>query len=239
MAVTGEKVVVVGGSSGMGFAAARALTEAGASVIIAARSREKLDSARSALGGTTEARVLDFTNEKQVRDLFASLGVFDHLVITGAGAPAWGQFRELSAGALRSAFETKFWGYFYCAQQALPHLRRDGSLTFVTGSASRAALPGTSGLAAVNGAIAAMARTLAKELAPLRVNVISPGLVDTPAYDGMPAEAKETLFRQISASLPVGRVGRPEEIGAAVLFLVENGFTTGAVLDVDGGAAVG
>jgi NAD(P)-dependent dehydrogenase (short-subunit alcohol dehydrogenase family) len=118
----------------------------------------------------------------------------------------------------------------------LPILRRDGSVVMLTGAAARTAMPGTAGLAAVNGAIAQMAMTLAKELAPLRVNVVSPGLVDTPAYDGLPAEAKRGLFEAAARSLPAGRTGIPEDVAGAVEFLLENTFTTGALLDVDGGA---
>lgn len=108
-------------------------------------------------------------------------------------------------------------------------------MTFVTGGASRSAIPETAGVAAVNGAIEAMAFTLAKELAPRRVNVLSPGLVDTPMYDWMEADEKKTFFRQMGSHVPVGRVGRPAEIAEALLFLIRNAFTTGAVLDVDGG----
>jgi NAD(P)-dependent dehydrogenase (short-subunit alcohol dehydrogenase family) len=106
----------------------------------------------------------------------------------------------------------------------------------LAGAASRTAMHGTAGLAAVNGAITQMAMTLAKELAPLRINVVSPGLVDTPAYDGLPAEAKRGMFEAAARSLSVGRTGTSEDIAGAIEFLLENNFTTGALLDVDGGA---
>jgi NAD(P)-dependent dehydrogenase (short-subunit alcohol dehydrogenase family) len=146
---------------------------------------------------------------------------------------------ELDPTALRSAFENKFWGHFHSARHAVPNLRKDGSITFFIGGACRAAIPGTSGLAAVNGAIMAMAYTLAKELAPLRVNAISPGPVDTPAYDLMPKEGKQAFFDQMARVLPVKRIGKPEELARAVLFLVGNDFVTGAVIDIDGGARLG
>ena len=109
-----------------------------------------------------------------------------------------------------------------------------GSILFTIGGAARSAIPGTTGVAAVNGAIMGMAMTLAKELAPIRVNVLSPGLVDTPAYNWMSAEEKEAFFKEMGGNLPVGRVGQPDEIAQAALFSLSNGFTTGAILDVNG-----
>ncbi len=231
----GQKIVVVGGSSGMGLATTRALAREDATVVIASRSGDKLEAAKAAITGKVETASLDFTDESAVNKFFEALGKFDHLVLAAAGPPAWGNFLELDPAALRRAFDTKFWGYFNCARHAVPHLRKDGSITFLTGGASRTALPGTSGLAAVNGAITCMAHTLAKELAPLRVNVVSPGLIDTPAYDWMPGDEKQAFFEKMGKGLPVKRIGQPHEIADAVLLLISNGFMTGVVMDVDGG----
>jgi len=236
MSLSGQRIVVIGGSSGMGLAIAQTFAADGAAVVIASRSQEKLNAAKSAISGKVEAHPLDFTDDDAVKRFFEAVGAMDHLVVAAAGPPAWGNFLELDGAALRRAFETKFWGYFTCARHAAPKLRRDGSMTFLTGGASRTAIPGTSGLAAVNGAIACWAYTLSKELAPLRINVISPGLVDTPAYDWMSPEAKKGFFQQMGGTLPVGRIGRPDEIAEAAKLLVSNGFITGIVLDVDGGA---
>jgi NAD(P)-dependent dehydrogenase (short-subunit alcohol dehydrogenase family) len=233
--LTEQKVVVVGGSSGMGLATAKRLAREGAHVVIASRSEAKLKAALAEIEGKAEAKALDFTDEECVRRFFESVGPFDHLVLMGAGLPAWGKFLEIKTAALESAFKAKFWGYFFSAKYAVPHLRKEGSILFTIGGAARSALPGTAGLAAVNGAIMCMAFTLAKELAPIRVNTLSPGLVDTPAYDWMSAEEKHAFFKQMGGNLPVGRVGKPDEIAEAACYLVTNGYTTGAVLDVDGG----
>ena len=238
MPLKNQKIVVVGGSSGMGLAAAQALAKTGAVVVIAGRSQEKLDKSKSTISGDVQTCSLDFTNESMVRDFFIETGKIDHLVVAAAGIPAWGAFLELDMAALRSAFDTKFWGQFYCTRYAVPHLRPDGSVTLFIGAACRTAIPGTAGLAAVNGAIMQMAYTLAKELAPLRVNAISPGMVDTPAYDWMNLEKKQAMFEQTGKSLPVKRIGRPDEVAEAVVFLVSNGFVTGTVLDIDGGASL-
>ncbi|HUJ18113.1 MAG TPA: SDR family oxidoreductase [Nitrospirota bacterium] len=230
-----SKVIVIGGSSGMGLATAKLLAAEGAQVIIASRSREKLDEALQVIGDNAEARQLDFSKEDAVQEFFSLLGTFDHLVLMGAGLPAWGKLSDIQSPVLESAFKTKFWGYFLCAKHGAPLIRKGGSILFTIGGAARSAIPGTAGVAAVNGAIMCMAMTLAKELAPVRVNILSPGLVDTPAYNWMSAEEKKTFFKQMGGNLPVGRVGKPDELAQAALYLLSNGFTTGAILDVDGG----
>ena len=230
-----QKVIVLGGSSGMGLATARLLAAEGAHVVIASRSREKLGAALRVIGGRSEAIPLDFSQEDAVRRFFDSLGGFDHLVLMGAGLPAWGILSEIQSTALENAFHTKFWGYFLCAKYGAPLIRPGGSILFTIGGAARSAIPGTAGVAAVNGAILCMAMTLAKELAPIRVNVLSPGLVDTPAYNWMSDQEKDAFFKQMGGNLPVGRVGQPDEIAQSAIYLITNPYTTGAILDVDGG----
>lgn len=233
--LTNCRVVVIGGSSGMGLATAKLLSTEGAQVIIASRSLGKLDEALRVISGNSEARQLDFSKEDAVREFFSSIGAYDHLVLMAAGLPAWGKLPDIQSSALESAFKTKFMGYFLCSKYGAPHIREGGSILFTIGGAARSAIPGTAGVASVNGAIMCMAMTLAKELAPIRVNVLSPGLVDTPAYDWMSPEEKTAFFKQMGGNLPVGRVGKPDELAQAALYLLSNNFTTGAILDVDGG----
>ena len=113
---------------------------------------------------------------------------------------------------------------------------RRSSVTLVSAASARAAIPGTAGLAAINGAIEAMVRPLAIELAPVRINAVSPGVIDTPWWDALPAQAKRGVFAQTCASLPVGRVGRPDDVAAAIAMVATNGFMTGTVIEVAGGA---
>lgn len=234
-----QKVVVVGGSSGMGLATARRLAQEGYNVVITARTRGRVDEALGRIGGAASGQVLDYADRAGIAAAFANIGAFDHLVLAGAGPAAWGAFAELSHDTLQAAFDSKFWGYFDTLQTALPTLANRGSITLVSGAAARTTLAGMAGLAAVNGAIERMGLTLARELAPLRVNVLSPGLVDTPAYDWMAPEAHRGMLEGAAAKLPVQRYGIPEDIAEAVLFLVRDHYVTGTVLDVDGGVRLG
>lgn len=234
-----EKVVVIGGSSGMGLASAKRLAVEGYQVVISARSSERIAQTLKTLAAECTGFVLDYADRAKIKAFFHAVGPFDHLVLAGAGPAAWGAFDELDPAALEGAFASKFWGYFHCLRAALPNIREDGSVTLITGAASRTAIPGTSGLAAINGAIERMGITLAKERAPLRVNVLSPGLVDTPAYDWMPPDQKQKMLQDTAAGLPLRRVGQPDDVAEAVHFLVRERYITGSVLDVDGGVRLG
>ena len=234
MSLRGKKVIVIGGSSGIGLATASAAAEQGAKVLIASRSREKLERARGEVGGRVGIFVLDVTREEEVRSFFERAGAFDHLVTTAAEGTT-GPFLDLAWEEVQALFESKFWGQYWAARHAARQIREGGSITFFSGVAAKKPLPGFSSFAAVNGAINALARALAVEIAPVRVNVVSPGIVDTPAYGEMAAAARQEFFERTAAALPVGRIGTPAQVAEAVLFLMRNSFTTGAVLDVDGG----
>lgn len=236
MSIAKQRILIIGGTSGMGLASARRLVEAGADVIVSGRDTARLDAAVTSLGGSAAGIAADVTDRTSLEALMHRIGRLDHLVLAAAGAAAWGPFAQLPVEAVRTALNIKLLGYWQSLQAALPILRRDGSVVFMTGAASRVAMNGTAGLAAVNGGITQMAHTLAKELAPLRVNVVSPGLVDTPAYDGLPAEAKSGMFAAAAKSLPVGRTGVPDDIAQCVEMLLSNTFATGMLLDIDGGA---
>jgi NAD(P)-dependent dehydrogenase (short-subunit alcohol dehydrogenase family) len=236
MRLDGQKVAVIGGSSGIGLGIARTAREAGATVMIAGRTPARLDAAARELGEGVDTHRLDATDADAVAAFFQDLSQLDHLVVTAAAGLPVGPFTNLDAASFRAGFDSKFWAVFHATQLALPTLRKDGSITLVTGAAARAAMPGTSGVAAMNGAVQSMVPTLARELAPVRVNALSPGLVATPVYDGMPANTRETMYRQAAERLPAHRIGSPADLGAAALFLMTNGYVTGITLDVDGGA---
>jgi NAD(P)-dependent dehydrogenase (short-subunit alcohol dehydrogenase family) len=156
---------------------------------------------------------------------------FDHIVLAASGGAGAGPFGSIASERLRSGFEAKFWAQWNAAQAAAPHLTPNGSITFITAASSRLANPGTSGLAAINGALERMVPTLARELAPLRVNAVSPGVVATPWW----SDKSEEMFLGACRQTPLGRAGSPDELADAIAFLIGNTFVTGVVLDVDGG----
>jgi NAD(P)-dependent dehydrogenase (short-subunit alcohol dehydrogenase family) len=228
---------VVGASQGIGLAAAKAIVLEGANVIGVARNRERLVRAAGEVG--FEPRVADTRDRSSLEELFSDLANFDHLVVTAYGTPPWGTLGRLQEDAIREAFEYKFMGYFRTVQLALPKLKNSGSIVLVTGAVARIAMAGGSVPAAINGALHSLAFSLAKELAPIRVNCVSPGLTKTPAYDSMAAEARENMYRDAAARLPVGRVAEASDIAAAIEFAICNPVLTGAILDVDGGLRLG
>ncbi|NOD94522.1 SDR family oxidoreductase [Ruegeria sp. HKCCD4884] len=237
-ALAGKHVVIIGGSSGMGKATAKMAVALGAKVTLASRSLAKLEAAAAEVGGVVQIAPVDTTDEVGVKSWAASLGAVDHLVISASSA-AHGAYEELPTDALRGMLEAKFIGPYVAVREVLPALTKGASITFFSGVLSRRPSAGTTGLAAVNAAVEALAKGLALELSGrARVNCISPGMVDTEAYAAMPEEAREAMYAQVGGSLPVGRVGTAEEVAQAVVLSMTNNFLTGTVLDVDGGHLV-
>ncbi|WP_433592506.1 SDR family oxidoreductase [Nocardia sp. CA-145437] len=235
---TTQRVVIMGGSSGIGEATAAVFAAAGAEVVITGRDRAKLDAAVARIGGDTTGHAVDATDRAEVDAFFAGLGTLDHLVISVSGSAGSGPFAELGLDQLAAGFDGKFWPQIRILKAALPHLDSHGSVTLVTAASARSAFPGTAGLAAINGALNAMVAPLAVELAPLRINAVAPGVIDTPWWDRVPEAQRTALFDGLVATTPVGRVGRPEDVAAAIHLLAVNGFTTGVVLDVNGGTSL-
>ncbi len=228
-----ERVVVIGGSSGMGLSIAKAAHENGFDVLIASRSKEKLDRAKRQIGNIT-TQVLDATKEKEVARFFASLDGLDHLVISAADF-MMGPFLKTSLEQARSFFESKFWGQYCAAKYAVPKIRKGGSVTFFCGYAAQKPMMDFAVGCAINAAIEGLTRALALELGPLRVNAIAPGTIETPVWDIVPKKEREAHFKQTAQKLPLKRIGQPEDIAQGVLFLMQCGFITGKVLYIDGG----
>jgi len=232
--LTGKRAVFIGGSSGMGLAAAQLALKVGAQVVIAGRSREKLEQAKKEMGGRAEALSLDATDEAAVKAFFQQVGTFDHLVTTITSGERKA-FLKLDMAVAKAHFDGKFWGQWLAAKYGAPQIKAGGSITFFSGIWSHRPPAEVAVVAAMNSGIEGLTRALAVELAPLRVNAVAPGLIDTPLYASMPVEVREGMFAAYGAAAPAKRVGRPEEVAQTVVYLMANAFTTGTTIFVDGG----
>jgi NAD(P)-dependent dehydrogenase (short-subunit alcohol dehydrogenase family) len=231
--------VVIGASSGIGLETVRTLRSSGFDIVAAARDATKLQRAVAEFAPGVTLHVLDATNRTQLDQLFARSGTIDHLVLTLSGGEGGGEFPQLDLKALRRGFEAKFWPQIEAAQASLQVLRGGGGITFVTAITPQIAIPGAAGLGAINGALDGVIRSLAKELAPIRVNAVAPGVIDTPWWDQYSGEQKRQVFEHFASAVPVKRIGRASEVARAVQFLVENGFVTGTIVNCDGGMHLG
>ena len=233
MQLAGKKVVVVGGSSGIGLSTAELARREGADVIIASRSAAKLDPIAERLNAI--AIPADVTSDDSVANLFKASGPVDHVVVTAAQLRT-GPFKTVPMEDVRSTMESKVWGAWRVARAA--QFRPGGSLTLVSGFLSVRPRPNSAIVGVVNGALESLARALALELAPVRVNCVSPGIINTPIRAAMPEEARKDMLAKAAASLPVGRVGLGEDIAQQILAFMRNGFATGSIVYLDGGALV-
>ena len=233
-------IVVIGGSSGIGLAVARRSLDDGATVVIAGRSQQRLDVARADLArtgppaGRLSAHPVDIGDPAQVTRLFERVGTLSHLVVTAADLP-YGPAVSLSEDSMVRAVRSKILGPLFAAQQAAPRITKPGSITFTSGIAASRPAPGGALAATVNGALESMVLALALELAPIRVNAVSPGWVDTPVWDRLATpDVKNARLADLAARLPARRLGRPEDIANAVAFLIADTFVTGTVLHAEG-----
>ena len=231
----GQHVLVVGGSSGIGLATARAAVEAGAHVTIAGRSEAKLELAVQALGHGAVGKPVDAMDDASVEAFFADGKVWNHVVAT-TGAGGRGEISRIAMADAFAAMNGKFWTYFRIARAA--KIASGGSLTLVSGALGSKPAPGAALVSAINAAIEGLTRGLAIDFAPTRVNTVSPGIIDTPLWDRMPAADKSAMYAKAAATLPARRIGQPQDVGQAILFLMTNPFATGSVLHLDGGAAL-
>jgi NAD(P)-dependent dehydrogenase (short-subunit alcohol dehydrogenase family) len=233
MTLKGKKVVVVGGSSGIGFSTAELAKAEGAEVIIASHNPERLNAAAAKLGVT--AIPADVTSDESVVSLFRACGPVDHVVVTAAQLRS-GPFKTVSMEDVRSTMESKFWGAWRVARAA--EIRAGGSLTLVSGFLSIRPRPNSAIVGSANGALESLTRSLALELAPVRVNCVSPGIIDTPIRAAMPEAARKEMLAKTAAALPVGRVGLGDDIAQQILAFMANGFATGSIVYIEGGALV-
>lgn len=229
------RVVIIGGTTGIGLATAALLEREGNEVVITGRSAERVESALKQLGDKASGQAVDARDEEATRAFFAGLGRVDHVVVTVTARGGAGPLRSLTRQALAGSIEGKLIPHLLTAQAALEVLAENGSITFVTAASAGSSFPGVTALAAANGGLEATVPGLAVELAPVRVNAVSPGVIDTEWWSALPAETRAAVLESSAASSTVGRVGTAEEVAATIAFVVNNGFVTGTVLTVDGG----
>lgn len=236
--LNGQTVVIVGGSSGIGLGVARAALERGAQVVIAGRSEEKLRKAVQTLGAGSGLRGIatDTTNESQLARLFATVGAFDHLVTTAGTPPPNDPVGRVDLETARQFIGDKLVGAIALVKHAVPNLRPGGSVTFTSGiNKDRPPVPGGAVVTAVAGSFGYLAHALSLELAPTRVNVVSPGWVDTPMWDVLVGPAKSGYLASLAERLPAKKVATAADVARAYLYLMESELTTAETIHVDGG----
>jgi NAD(P)-dependent dehydrogenase (short-subunit alcohol dehydrogenase family) len=234
----GRRVIVLGGSSGIGHAVAEYAVQEGAHVVIASSNAERVGAAAASLGTRAEGHALDLTDEHAIQAFFDTTGSFDHLVFTAGDSLRLGEIANTDLREARRAFDIRYWGALAAVKHGAPHIAKGGSIVLTTGIAALRPHRGWAFGASVCGATEALTRALAVELAPLRVNAVSPGLIATNLWQNMSEADRAAMYEQAGKRLPTGRVGAARDVAAAYLFLMESGFATGQTYVVDGGGVL-
>jgi len=231
-----KRIVVLGGTSGIGLAVAQAAAKDGAQVLVASSDGARVKRALTTLPAGAEGRALDLTNAAAIEAFFDAVGPLDHLAYTAGESLKLSPLAEGDIDSARRFFELRYWGAFMAARWGHRQIRAGGSIVFTSGVAGARPRPGWSVAASVCAAMEGLTRALAAELAPIRVNIVSPGVVKTPLWREMPEEARESLYASEAQRLPVGHVADPQEIADGYLYLMRQTYVTGQTLVVDGGS---
>jgi NAD(P)-dependent dehydrogenase (short-subunit alcohol dehydrogenase family) len=232
--LNGKRVVVLGGSAGIGFAVAQRVAKEGGRVVVASSREERVKEAIARLPGAS-GEALDLRDEVKVRAFFDRLGHLDHLVCTAGEELLLSPLTELDLARARSFWELRYWGALSAIKAAQPHLAREGSVVLTSGTAAHRPPPGFAIGAAICAAMEATTRALAVELAPIRVNIVTPGFVDTGLWANLPEAARTRMFADAAAKLPVGRIGTADQVAEHYLAFLHGDYTTGQSIVVDGG----
>jgi NAD(P)-dependent dehydrogenase (short-subunit alcohol dehydrogenase family) len=237
-ALSGKRIVVLGGSSGIGLAVAQQAVAQGATAIIASSNADRVKQAVATLDGKPEGHALDLSNERDIQNFFQKIGDFDHLVFTAGDTLQLNELVATDLGKARHAFELRYWAVLAAVKHASKHIRKGGSIVLTTGIAGERPHKGWTLAASVCGAIVSLTRALAVELAPIRVNAVSPGVVRTNLWQNMQEQDREAMYENVGNQLLVGRVGEACEIAHAYLFLMQEGYSAGQTVVLDGGAVL-
>lgn len=227
------RYAILGGSSGIGLALARKLTSRGDSVFIGGRSGEKLQAALAGLGKNAAGKTVDVTDRLSLRAFFSDAGPLEGL-FTPAATYQTGDFRDGDAATSEALFQAKFWSQYWAVYEALPNLHASSAVVLMSGAASARPI-GAPAYAACNAAVEGLARGLAVELKPIRVNCLSPGTTDSELWRNRPAEVRESSWQYWNSLALNGRPGHVDEQAATALFLLDNHNITGSTIYCDGG----
>ena len=230
MDVQGKKAVVFGGTSGIGLAAAKQLAALGADVIAISRNPER---AGEVPPGIT-LKQCDVRDREALKSLFQECAPFEILVSAATGGErAVGPFLEMDMDGYMASFD-KLWGYANVVRFGTEHLSEDGTIVLVSGAPARKTKPGQVAIGSVGGAVEAFVRAVAPEIAPRRLNVVSPGQIDTPMV-GLKGEERKAFYEKMTAKHVIPRAGTADEVAQGIIFMIQNDFVTGSTIDVDGG----
>jgi NAD(P)-dependent dehydrogenase (short-subunit alcohol dehydrogenase family) len=223
MSLDGKRVVILGGTSGIGFATAKAAQREGAVVAVVSSRQKRVDHALASLDRGAEGHVADLSDEAQVREFFEHVGAFDHLVYTAGETLQLETLDAVQLDHARGFVNIRFWGAFMAVKYGNAHIRPGGSVTLTNGVAGLRPHKGWTLAASICGAMEALTRALAVELAPIRVNAVCPGVVRTELWNDRTESDRDALYRNVAQSLPVGRVGEPEDLAHAYIYLMRQG----------------
>jgi len=238
LGLKGKKVVVLGGSSGIGLEVSRQAAELGADVVIVSSNEQRVQKAVAEIGGKTTGEAVDLFDEAAIQAYFERLGGLDHLVYTAADSLHVSDLASTDLKAARHAFELRYWSVLAAVKYASPSIRKGGSVTLTTGVYGQRPVKGIPIVASIAAMMEGLTRALAIDLAPIRVNCVSPGVVRTKLWDSMPEEKRDAFFEETSKQLLTGRIGEADEVAQTYLYLMQQGFSTGQIVIVDGGTSL-
>ncbi|HXQ13892.1 MAG TPA: SDR family oxidoreductase [Caulobacteraceae bacterium] len=240
MGLDGKRIVIIGGTSGIGLAVAQGAIADGAEVVVGSSQTANVETATRALGNQASGHTINVRAEDSVAAFFDRAGGFDHLVFT---AGDWGGrgprvMTETDLAKAADLYAVRYWGALATIKHGLPRMREGGSITLTNGMIAHRPRKGTALSTGMAGGIEHLTRGLAVDLAPIRVNAVCPGAIRTDVWNSIPAETREERFKEMTQRLPIARIGEPNEVAEAYLYLMRAGYTTGQVLLVDGGGSV-
>ena len=236
--LTGKRIIILGGSSGLGLATAKAAAAEGAKVIIVSGNQQRIDNALTAIGHNSEGHAVDLSKEENIKNFFEGTGNFDHLVYTAGENLTLNTIPETEIEQARKFFNIRYWGAFAAVKYGAPLVNAGGSICLTGGTASARPGAGWAVASSICGAMEGFVRALAVELAPIRINSVVPGIVKTDLWSGMPEADREGLFTHYGDKLLVKRVGEADDIALTFLYLMKQQYGTGQNIIVDGGGVL-